>query len=1031
MTSDPPLRRRSRRLLPGQSGETSEARTTPAEPATRVPEPASAELADAAQTKATQGEPAPELGADTTDANQPGERPKRTILGLGLAPRPDLVAKAARESLMPTAPAPAATETKAAPVPAVPSKGIRTTQLGIGAPPGMPHGSSPGAAPEEPAQSAVDLTPFEAAAAERPVIERAVAERPVVEPEASGRPVPLEQRSPLVDEPSSSALSAARGNTEPTRRKARRVLGSKSDPAGPPRDELPERGFEAPREEAVRPAAFDEPLPPSIVPKNRSPLVTVFKWISVTLGLLLVVAAIVTFVVVRRYAEGLPSVEDLKAGYNPPQITRIVAREGTLLATEFTERRTVVPFEQIPNAAKLAFLAAEDASFYEHEGINYLGLARAMFANLRAGKAVQGGSTITQQVVKNVLLDSSRSLRRKVREFLLALRLEQSLTKDEIFWLYLNHIYLGHGRYGIEEASRYYFGKHASALGLDEAAVLAGITASPERFSPHRDAEKTLKRRRFVVGQMLAKGFVTQAVHDQVMEMPLRVAPTTESESRLAPEIVHTAKAVINQALGEQKHKGGYTIHTTIDPELQAAGRQAVRANLDRYMARHKLVPPYKSTSIAAWGPPFQGKPRRNKVYVGVVDKVDDLAGVIDVRVGDVIGQVALSAETRYNPTGLPPSEFTTPGAVLRVSLMEEPNEDGKTMLRLELGPQSALVAIDVRSREVLAAIGSYEALAGGLDRVTQMKRQPGSSFKPIVYSYALHSRRFTPASVISVPHAGHGVAAGGPLVIDLRSAVAHSNNEAAEIVLQQLGVENVVDWAKALGIESRLRPDLSLALGSYEVTPLELLGAYVAFASGGLVRKPMFVKRIEEGSGAELPLPPLPPENAVLTAEEAYLTTSVLRSVVESGTGRAAAKLKREVAGKTGTTNESKDTWFVGYSTDIACAVWVGYDDGLPLGKSESGATTALPAWVEFMESAHKKRPHTRFVRPPSILEIAVDPATGLLAGPGQGDARMEEFLLGTEPTELAPPLEPEPSTDALSSAEGDNKAPSEVSTQ
>ncbi len=399
---------------------------------------------------------------------------------------------------------------------------------------------------------------------------------------------------------------------------------------------------------------------------------------------------------------------------------------------------------------------------------------------------------------------------------------------------------------------------------------------------------------------------------------------------------------------------------------------------------------------------------------------MDDLAGILDVRVGDIVGQVLLSTETRYNPTGLPPSEFATPGALLRVSLLEEPSEEAKAALRLELGPQSALVAIDVRSREVLATVGSYEALAGGLDRITQMKRQPGSSFKPIVYSYALHSRRFTPATVIPVQTRGHGVPEEGPLSIDVRAAVAHSNNEAAELVLQQSGVENVVDWGKALGIESRLRPDLSLALGSYEVTPLELLGAYVAFASGGTVRKAKFVNRIAQGSGADLPLPPLPAESAVLTLEEAYLTTSLLRSVVESGTGRAAAKLQREVAGKTGTTNESKDAWFVGYSTDIACAVWVGYDDGLPLGKSESGATTALPAWIEFMDTAHKKRPHTRFVRPASILAITVDPATGLLAGPGQANARMEEFLPGTEPTEIAPPPESESSTEAVPSGQG-----------
>lgn len=793
-----------------------------------------------------------------------------------------------------------------------------------------------------------------------------------------------ERSSPAEEFSKGASANLAPAPEPPARRKGRRPLRSETEL-------LPE------------PQPFAELLPPGTANHPSPRWRVVFKWTLVAALGLGIVGVVALYLVVRSYSADLPSVESLKAGYNPPQITRIVARDDTLLAAEFTERRTVIPLDQVPNPAKLAFLAAEDAGFYEHEGINYLGLARALFANLKAGRTVQGGSTITQQVVKNVLLDSSRSLRRKVREFLLALRLEQSLSKDEIFWLYLNHIYLGHARYGVEEAARYYFGKHARDLGLDEAATLAGIIASPEHYSPRRDAQKALKRRQFVMDQMLRKGFVTNAVYDQVLQMPLRLAPTTESESRLAPEIVHMVKETITEALGSEKNTGGYTIHTTIDPELQAAARQAVRANLDRYMERHKLRPPYKSTEIKSWGAPFQGMPRRHKVYVGVVEATDDLSGVIDVRVGDVVGQIALSTESRYNPTGLTPSEFAKPGAVLRVSLSEEPDGETKPNLRLELGPQSALVAMDVRTREVLANVGSYEALAGGLDRVTQMRRQPGSSFKPILYSYALHSRRFSPASVIPVKHRGHGMPEEGPLSIDLRSAVAHSNNDAATHVLQEVGVDNVVQWSRALGIQSTMKPDLSLALGSYELTPLELLGAYVVFASGGSAQSPRYVVKVMAADASEVTLPKQPPSATVLSPEEAYLTTSVLRSVVESGTGTAANKLERELAGKTGTTNDARDAWFVGYSTDIACAVWVGYDDGLGLGKQESGATTALPAWVDFMAAAHKKRPQTRFVRPSSILTIHIDPESGLLAGPGQAESRLEEFLPGTEPTEMA----------------------------
>lgn len=944
MDSDISRRRKARRPLGSVSGEPRESEPVASPPASQPEAPVA---------------PPPAISDDDVPT-----KPQAPV-----EPRAKLVP--------PRPPTPFVPQTRTEPIPRPAAPGEpakpKSTLLGLG-------GAAAPAAPPPRRESALSSRKPDAEAGAK------AGEPPVVARGVDPKPAPSTAASTAA--PSTAAVSTAAAPSEPpARRKARRPLRSETGDATSYPSE-PNRSTE-PWEPAPAKAGFGW---------RRA-----LWWAAIAALVSGFIGAVVLFFIVRSYGADLPSVESLKAGYNPPQITRIVARDDTLLAAEFTERRTVIPLDQVPNSAKLAFLAAEDASFYEHEGINYLGLARAVLANLKAGRTVQGGSTITQQVVKNVLLDSSRSLRRKVREFLLALRLEQSLSKDEIFWLYLNHIYLGHARYGIEEAARYYFGKHARELGLDEAAILAGVIASPENYSPRRDAQKALKRRQFVIDQMLRKGFVTQSVYDQVLQMPLRLAPTTESESRLAPEIVHTAKDVVTEVLGNGKSSGGYTIHTTIDPELQAVGRQALRANLDRYMERHKLLPPYKSAEIKSWGAPFQGKPRRHKVYVGVVEKVDDLSGVIEVRVGDVVGQIALSTESRYNPTGLPPSEFASVGAVLRVSLQEEPDGETKPNLRLELGPQSALVAIDVRTREVLANVGSYEALSGGLDRVTQMRRQPGSSFKPVVYSYALHSRRFSPASVIPVKHRGHGVPEEGPLSIDLRAAVAHSNNDAATFVLQEVGVENVVQWSRALGITSPMQPDLSLALGSYELTPLELLNAYVAFASGGTVQSPRYVDKVLAADGTEVPLPKVPPPTAVLTAEEAYLTTSVLRSVVESGTGRAAGKLDREVAGKTGTTNDVKDAWFIGYSTDIACAVWVGYDDTLPLGKQESGAVTALPAWTDFMAAAHKNRPHTRFVRPSSILTVHVDPASGLLAGPGQAESHLEEFLPGTEPTEMA----------------------------
>jgi penicillin-binding protein 1A len=721
------------------------------------------------------------------------------------------------------------------------------------------------------------------------------------------------------------------------------------------------------------------------------------------LGALAVLGVLGVVLVVRHYSEGLPSVEQLKSGYDPPQLTRILARDGTVLAAVFTERRTVVPFAEVPDHAKLAFLAAEDAGFYEHQGLNYFGMLRALAVNLRARGTRQGGSTITQQVVKNVLLEPERTLERKIRETILARRLEQSLTKDEILGLYLNHIYLGHGRYGIEEASRYYFGKKARSLELAESALLAGLVAAPERFSPRKSPERALDRKRYVLGQMLGKGFITRELHDQVRDAPLRLSPAAEAESELSPEAVDAAKRTLEVAAGPAAGRGGFEVTTTIAPALEVAARRAVRENLDAYSARHGLRPPYVATARAAWGKPFSGRPLVHHVYVGTVEAMDDHVGTIDVRVGEVVGRVFLSGEGRYNPAGLPPSRFTEQGAVLRVSLLSPPDAGEKTPLRLELGPESALVALDVRTREILALVGSYEAVPGALDRSMQARRQPGSAFKPFVYSYALHARQVTPATVLEVIGTPHNPRDRTPRRVSVRDAVARSDNAAAVRVLREAGAEGVAEWAHAAGIESRLGTDESLALGAYEVTPLELANGFATFASGGEVVAPLLVTKITRGGGLVVALPPKPPARRAMEPDEAYLVTSLLKSVVAYGTARRAQALGRPVAGKTGTTNASKDAWFVGYTTDIVAAVWVGYDDALPLGPAESGAVTALPAWVAFMKAAHDGRPVTEFSRPGSIVTASIDSSTGLLAR-HEDSAVEEEFLEGTAPTDLSP---------------------------
>jgi len=762
-------------------------------------------------------------------------------------------------------------------------------------------------------------------------------------------------------------------------------------------------------------------------------------------GLLLLAIAlgVAGLLLIRHYEEGLPSVAELERGYRPSQVTRVLARDGTTLAELFTERRTIIKIDELPRHVKLAVLAAEDASFYEHEGINYLGIARAFVVNLRSGRTRQGGSTITQQVVKNILLETNeRTYKRKMREALLARRLEQELCpscgsdqagkdrrKDKILELYLNHIYLGHGRYGIEEAARDNFGKSAKELTIAEAAMLAGIPAGPEIYSPKRDLTRSLGRRSFVLDQMHNKHFINDAEYEAAKTEAVRLAPNHEVDSELAPEVITIAKKLLLEVEPERGPRGGFTITTTIDPALQAAARKALRDNLGAYDKRHALLAPLSARKPVAQKSkkptdalPFEGTPKfeSHKVLTGVVIAADDVAGTLDVRVGTIIGSVKLADYKRYNPQNLPPSAFAEIGTRVRVSLLAPvpnavaqvaPAQEApvaKVPLRLELGPESAVVVLDVRTRHVLALAGNYEAQNGNLDRATQSHRQPGSTFKPVVYSYAIHARRYTPATLVDVqpktfaggykPANYEGWSASDPL--RLREALANSVNVAAVNVIEDVGPANVVDWAKALGIESKLMPDLSLALGSYEVRPIELAGAYATFAAGGMFEEPRVVTRIVGPDGKDVELPAPKPPRRVLDPAEAFVVTNMLESVVDHGTAQKAKTLQRRVAGKTGTSNEAKDTWFAGFSPEIAAVVWVGYDDAKPLGAGETGGATALPAWIAVMDAAHKGKPRAEFARPPGVTVLAIDPKTGKPRVEGaEGETMDEVFLEGTEP--------------------------------
>ncbi|MCP4674845.1 MAG: PBP1A family penicillin-binding protein [Deltaproteobacteria bacterium] len=709
----------------------------------------------------------------------------------------------------------------------------------------------------------------------------------------------------------------------------------------------------------------------------------------------------------------LPAIGPLLEGYEPPQTTRILARDGTIIGELFTERRTVVPLDRIPKVMIDAVLAAEDADFRHHEGLDYRGMIRAVLTNLVSGKLSQGASTITQQVARTFFLSREKTFARKIREILLTKRIEERLTKDEILFLYLNQINFGHARYGVYEATRFYFGKTPEEINLLEAATLAGIPKGPAIYSPitHPDASK--RRRAYVLGEMAKLGGISASDAKEAMKATLHVVDSRGIDSRFASEAVSRALQELKDIVGmETLRRGGYVIETTLDPKIQAAARAAVLKGLTSIDKRHGRIAPFKASKRWPAGDRGQsGKIREGRTYVANVVRRDDTAGLLRVDIGGLEGIVQLKKESRYNPKGLKASRFAAKGAKLHVSLTGRPRKGTPLPLRLEVGPQSALVTINPKDGSIVALVGGDSVEPRGFDRAVSAQRQPGSTFKPFVYLAAIQSGRYTAATLLDDAPEVHGEWQPKNAnkddfkgAVRLRRAVAGSINLPAVKLISDVGPNRVIELATRLGTTSKLDPTPSLALGASAVSPLEIASAYAAFGGGGKYRRAWIVKRITGPGGVEIPLVGRSPEQAI-TEQEAYLITSLLRSVVEGGTGSRARKLGRPAAGKTGTSNDQRDAWFVGYTPDLVCAVWVGYDDLRSVGRKEYGSRAALPIWLDLMKQAHAKLPKRDFEKPLGIVTVRIDPASGLLAWEGMEEAVEEIFIEGTEPTETAVP--------------------------
>ena len=750
--------------------------------------------------------------------------------------------------------------------------------------------------------------------------------------------------------------------------------------------------------------------------------------------------------------------------YAPPLTTRVVDREGRIIGEFFEQRRTLVSREAIPEIVKQAFVAGEDDQFYHHRGVDYVSILRAAWVNLRAGGQIkQGASTITQQTVKALLLSPERSFRRKIRELILARRLEQRLSKDEILYLYLNQIYFGHGAYGIGEAARTYFGKPVSQLTVSEAALLAGLPQRPSSYSPFRNPEAAETRRRYVLRRMYEEGYISESAFEEALAEPptLRAAAPAE-DSEVAAYFTEEVRRTLTERLGgERLRTGGLRIETTLDLDLQRAAVEALRRGLvahDRrrgYRGPQRRVAPEQRKAVlaelternglTAGGGPAALADASDRVLEGLVLEVSRLGGTARVAFAPgVEGRVRLETvrwARRPDPKRLPHpvrsiDRVFAPGDVASFRVIGG-DAGGLPEVTLEQEPavEGAVLAYDVEAGEVLALVGGYRFERSEFNRATQARRQPGSAFKPLVYAAALEAG-FTPASIVvdrpvvyeDWRPENYGRKFLGRLT--LREALARSVNNATIHLAREVGVGRVVDLAQRLGIASPLDRDLSLALGATEVHLAELTRAYAGFARGGRRLDPVFIRRVLDRNGEvvleNLPLledPPAIPEAAlpfqqahpelggaleadrVMRPVDAFLVTSLLRAVVADprGTGRGARTLGPGIVGKTGTTNEQADAWFVGYSPRIATGVWVGYDRKQVLGRGETGGRAALPIWVETMRAALERYPGREFPVPEGITFARIDARTGLLADATSEAVYEQPFASGTEPTAFA----------------------------
>jgi penicillin-binding protein 1A len=688
----------------------------------------------------------------------------------------------------------------------------------------------------------------------------------------------------------------------------------------------------------------------------------------------------------------------------------------------------------MPSMLLEAFIAAEDSRFFKHQGVDFISILRAMFKNIEAGTIVQGGSTITQQVTKSFFLTPEKSFSRKIKEAILAYRIDKSFTKEEVLYLYLNQIYLGHGAYGVEAAAGNYFGKSVNELNLAECAILAGLPQAPSRYSPFRHPERARQRQVYVLNRMVDEGYISNAEATEAINVPLDIKPRKNWYIEEVPSYTEHVRQYVQNTYGADiLYNEGLQVYTAVNIEMQKIAQAEIEKELKNLDKRQGYRGPIKHLARAEIETFFKELKTESDtvddasdgVVTGVVVSVDNNEKKVRVRMAHATGTLAL-ADMRWARKPDPevgsseasvrqPGDILSVGDVILVAIKGVAGEGGLIPLSLEQTPavQAALMCIEAETGQVKTMVGGRDFRDNQFNRALQSRRQPGSAFKPLIYAAAM-DKGFTPASMlvdspVYFKDRGNDVKwqpknyeekYNGPTL--LRDALAKSRNIISIKLLQQIGVKYAINYAHKLGIESPLSQDLSIALGSSGVSLLELLSAYSVFANQGNMITPVFITKIVDRNGNVLELNS-PVRKKVIEKSTAYIITSMLESVVKDGTGRRAKELQRPVAGKTGTTNNLNDAWFVGYTPDYITGTWVGFDAEASLGKGETGGHAALPIWLGFMKQVLADKPARLFEVPEGVVYSKIDAETGLLPSLESANTRFEVFKEGTQPRAYA----------------------------